>query len=180
MLRGQNKYPIHLTDEQRIKLHRLLRAGKASTQKLTHARILLKAEQGHRNADIAQMLEVSDSTVWRVRKRFVEHGLQAALEHKPPCKTRGRRLDGRAEAHLIALACGEPPAGRSRWTLELLADRLVQLQIVPQVCPETVRKTLKKKSAGAASQAAVVHSASTRRRVRLRDGGRAGCLRAPV
>jgi transposase len=114
-----------------------------------HARILLKADvssgrPASNDDEIAQGLEVGRATVERVRKEFVEEGLDAALERRKPRRQYGLTLDGDGEAHLIALACQKPPEGRSRWTLRLLADRMVQLEYVEQVCYQTVRRTLKK------------------------------------
>jgi transposase len=144
------KYKVTLTAEERQDLHDLIAAGKAAAQKLAHARILLKAdaaEGGPAGTDdrIAGAVEVSVATVERVRQRFVEQGLEAALVRKPQDRpSRERKLDGRAEAHLIALACSAPPGGRSEWTMQLLADKLVELEVVDSVSDETVRRTLKK------------------------------------
>jgi transposase len=144
------KYRVTLTADERHHLTTLIAAGKAAAQKLAHARILLKADQadggpGWTDDRIADAVEVSVATVERVRQRFVEDGLDAALARKPQDRpSRERKLDGRAEARLIALACSAPPDGRKRWTLKLLADRLVELEVVDAVCPETVRQTLQK------------------------------------
>ena len=94
--------------------------------------------------EIARSLQIASTTVERVRRRCVEEGIEAALGRREQQRRRPRKLDGAAEAHLIALACGEPPEGRARWTLRLLADRLVECEIVDDIHPETVRKTLKK------------------------------------
>jgi hypothetical protein len=141
-----SKYPITLTDDQRAELRRLLRRGTAPARKLMHARVLLKADAGLGDAAVAEALEIHPTTVWRVRRRFVAEGFASALEHKHPAQPKPPRLDGRAEAHLIALACSAPPPGRARWTLRLLAEALVELELVPGVSPETVRRTLKKTS----------------------------------
>jgi transposase len=144
------KYRVTLTTEERQQLHQLIAADKAAAQKLAHARILLKADAapgGPAWTDdrIAEAVEVNRTTVERVRQRFVEQGLDAALVRKPQDRpSRERKLDGAGEAHLIALACSEPPAGRSDWTLQLLADKLVELQIVDAISDETVRQVLKK------------------------------------
>lgn len=144
------KYKVTLTAEERKSLQDLVAAGKAASKKLLHARILLKADAAATgpawmDARIAEAFEVSTRTVERLRERFVEQGLEAALGRKKPERpNRQRVLDGRAEARLIALACSTPPQGRARWTLRLLADRLVELDIVPTVSTETVRQTLKK------------------------------------
>jgi transposase len=145
-----NRYKVTLTAEERQQLHDLIRAGKAAAKKLTHARILLKAdaaEGGPAWPDdrIAEALDVSTDTIGRVRRRFVEEGLEAALVRKKQDRpSRERTLDGRAEARLIALACSAPPPGRTAWTLRLLADRLVELEVVETVSHETVRRVLKK------------------------------------
>jgi hypothetical protein len=145
-----NKYKVTLTAEERQQLHDLLRAGKAAAKKLTHARILLKADAADGgpawpDGRIAEALEVSADTVGRVRQRFVEQGLEAALVRKKQDRpSRQRTFDGRAEARLIALACSAPPAGRKAWTLRLLADKLVELEVVDAVAHETVRRALKK------------------------------------
>ena len=147
-----NKYKVTLTAEECQQLHDLIRAGKAAAKKLTHARILLKADAAEGgpawpDERIAEALDVSTDTIGRVRQRFVEEGLEAALVRKKQERpSRERTLDGRAEARLIALACSAPPTGRKAWTLRLLADRLVELEIVETVSHETVRRVLKKTS----------------------------------
>jgi transposase len=144
------KYIVTLTDEERQSLHELLSAGKAAAQKLAHARILLKAEAAPDgpawpDEQIAEALEMGLSTIARVRQRFVEQGLDAALGRKPQDRpSRPRKLDGAAEARLIALACSPPPPGRADWTMRLLADRLVELEVIDAVSHETVRQVLKK------------------------------------
>jgi len=141
-----------LTAEERQQLSDLIAAGKAAAQKLAHARILLKADaapdgSGWADDRIAEAVEVSVATVERVRRRFVEHGLEAALVRKAQDRpSRLPKLDGRAEAHLIALACSKPPAGRAEWTMQLLADKLVELRLVDSISDETVRRTLQKTS----------------------------------
>ena len=144
------KYKVTLTVAERQQLSDLIGAGKAAAKKLTHARILLKADAAPGgpawdDQRIAEAVEVSTDTVARVRQRFVEQGLEAALTRKQQSRpSRQRKLDGRAEARLIALACSAPPQGRAEWTMQLLADQLVELQIVDSVCDETVRRVLKK------------------------------------
>ena len=144
------KYRVTLTAEERRDLQDLIAAGKASAQKLAHARILLKADASPggpawTDERIAEAVEVSRATVERVRQRFVEQGLEAALVRKPQDRpSRQPKLDGRAEAHLIALACSKPPDGRNGWTMQLLADKLVELEVVPAVSDETVRRAMKK------------------------------------
>ena len=145
----KKKYIVTLTGAERRMLPELLSRGQAAARKLMHARILLKADAGSDGPGwddeaIAQGLEVGRATVERVRKEFVEEGLEAALTRRRPRRQYPRTLDGDGEAHLVALACQKPPEGRSRWTLRLLADRLVQLEYVEQVSYQTVRRTLKK------------------------------------
>lgn len=146
------KYIVTLTDEEREHLGRLLCSGKSAARKLTHARILLKADANPaggpnwQDQQISRSLDVGTATVERVRKQFVEEGLEAALERRKPRREYERRLDGADEAHLIALTCGQAPEGRDRWTMQLLADRMVALGYVEQLSRETVRRTLKKTS----------------------------------
>ena len=144
------KYKVTLTPEERKSLQDMVAAGKGASKKLLHARILLKADASPKgpawiDARIAEAFEVSTRTIERLRERFVEQGLDAALGRKPQDRpSREAVLDGKAEARLIALACSAPPQGRARWTLRLLADRLVELEIVETISTETVRRTLKK------------------------------------
>jgi transposase len=147
----KKKYFVELSEQEREYVHKLISSGSAPARKSNRARILLKADVGkHAEAQalndrqIAQMLETSTATVQRARERFYEGGLQAALKRSKPDRLYRRSLEGRAEAHLIALACSEPPQGRNRWSLRLLADKAVELGIVDKVSHETVRKTLKK------------------------------------
>src|SRR2546425_2051766 len=139
------KHVVQLGDGDRRQLQSLVRKGRTSARTLTHARLLLKAADGLRDALIAAQMEVGCSTVYRVRRRFVQQGLHAALHRRTqPPRPEQRKLDGDAEAHLIAVACSPPPVGRAHWTLRLLADRMVQLQYADSVSHETVRTTLKK------------------------------------
>jgi transposase len=143
------KYRVTLTDEQRRELRRLIASGQAPARKLMHARILLKSDcnpgaPGWSAAKIGQALEVGAATVERVRQQFMREGLEAALVRRRSRRVYRRKLDGAGEAHLIALSCGGPPAGRERWTLRLLAERMVTLEHVAALSHETVRRTLKK------------------------------------
>jgi transposase len=145
----EKKYIVTLTDEERQRLQEMLSRGKAATRKLTHARILLKADAppggpGWNDEKIAEGLEAGRATIERVRKEFVEEGLDAALERRRPRRVYPRKLDGDGEAHLVTLACQKPPEGRSRWTLQLLADRMVELSYVEEISYQTVRRALKK------------------------------------
>lgn len=146
------KYVVRLIKEEREQIEKLVRRGRAHARSLLYGRILLKADADgpDRWTDerIADALEVSTATVARQRRRFVEDGLEVALMAKKPGRPRRRVLDGRAEAHLVALSCSEPPEGRGSWTLRLLADRMVDLGHVGGVSHETVRRTLKKTNSG--------------------------------
>jgi transposase len=143
----RKRHVVVLSEEERSRLHTLIGQGVAPARALTHARILLKANQGEAgpgwtDAAIAAALEVNPATVARVRQRYVAAGLDAAVYRKAPTREYRRRLDGQQEAHLVALTCSTPPEGRKRWTLRLLAERLVELQVVETVSHETVRQAL--------------------------------------
>lgn len=143
------KYIVRLTPDERDQLLQMIRGGKAAARAWLPARILRKADDGPEAAAwsdeaIREAREVHATTVARVRQRFVEQGLEAALRPKPTTRQYERKLDGTAEAHLIALACGPAPKGQARWTLRLLADRLIELEHVGSISYETVRRTLKK------------------------------------
>lgn len=143
-------YRVTLTADERAELEALIRKGTGAAQRLARARLLLKADQGSDgpawpDERIADALDVAVRTVGNVRQRFVGGGLAGALSRKPQCRpSKVRTLDGRAEARLIALACSEPPAGRAHWTLQLLADRLVELRVVETISADTVGRALKK------------------------------------
>ncbi len=140
------KYIVTLTDSERADLRKLISKGKGAARRLAHARILLKADQGLIDPQIAAEVEVGTATVERVRQRFVEEGLEASLDPRRPDQPRQHKIDGEVEAHLIALACSAPPEGRAHWSLRLLADKLVELEYLPSVSHETVRQTLKQTS----------------------------------
>ena len=147
----KTKDAVDLTAGERARLRTLVGRGAAPARMLTHARVLLKADQGEggaawADAAIAGALEVHPDTVARVRRAYVAGGLGAALERKAPDRTYPRVLDGAAEARLVARACGDPPDGRERWTLRLLADELGRLEVVGAVSHEAVRRTLKQTS----------------------------------
>ncbi len=144
---------VTLTPEERASLEAMVATGRAAARKLAHARVLLKADEaeggpGWSDAAIADALDVGAATVARVRQRFVEEGLDAALVPRPTSRVYARKLDGDNEARLVTLACSAPPAGRNRWTLALLADRLVALGHIEdgRLSYETVRRCLKKTS----------------------------------
>jgi transposase len=142
------KYVVELTSEERKQLTAMIQKGKTAGYKIRHAQILLRIDQGKQGSGwsdgkVAEAFGSHITTVERLRRRFVEEGLEAALErHNRQNYT--RKLDGDAEAHLIAIACSEPPEGRNEWTLRLLADKLVELKVVDSISHMTVSRTLKK------------------------------------
>lgn len=143
------KYKVTLTAEERQHLTKFVNKGKAAARKITRARILLLADESQvetawADARIADALGISSRTVERTRQRCVDMGIDAALNHKRPRRTRAKLLDGAAEARLVQLACTEAPDGRGRWTMQMLADQLIELEIVETISDETVRTTLKK------------------------------------
>jgi len=138
----KKKYLVTLSDDERTQLEQLLRSGKAATRKVTRARILLKASEGWQDSRIVEALSTGRATVERTRQRFVEENL-AALDERPRPGNKPK-LDAKAEARLIAEACSAAPEGRERWTLQLLADRVVQLQLTDSYSYEAVRRVLKK------------------------------------
>jgi transposase len=144
----EKKYIVRLTREEREGLTALVSKGRASARVISHARVLLKVDADGPNwtdAQTAEALEIQTNTVAKVRQRYVEEGLERALNRKRPEQpSRPRKLDGAGEARLIAVACGDPPEGRARWTLRLLTGRLIELAIVDGISHETIRQTLKK------------------------------------
>jgi len=142
-------YKVTLAKEEREELAALVGKGKGQVRRLRRARILLMADEfqengGWKDADIAKALGAHGRTVERTRQKCVEMGIEAALNHTRPKKTKGKVLDGEAEARLVQLACSEAPDGHERWSLQLLADKLIELDVVERVSKETVRTTLKK------------------------------------
>jgi len=145
----KKKYIVELTNEERSELQAMVKKGKAAAYKIKHAHILLNADQGSEGAgwkdgEIAKTFHCHITTVENVRRRQVEHGLNSAIERAKHKVYRPRKLDGRAEAQLVATACSEAPAGRNKWTLRLLADKMVELKIVDSISYGTVRNVLKK------------------------------------
>lgn len=144
------KYKVTLDQSERQMLEVIATRGRQSSQKMLNALILLKCDEGpfqtHRttNQAIADVLPISLRKIDRVKRRFVEHGLEMALDKRKADRQYTRKIDGDAEAHLIALSCGQPPSGHARWSLRLLADRMVELNYVEGVSYETVRRVLKK------------------------------------
>ena len=145
------KYHVRLTDDERAMLLATVSAGRASARLLTHARVLLKADEGEGgpawgDEQIAQAFDVSLSTIGRLRRQAVDEGVEAALQRRASSRVYERKIDGNLEAHLIAVACTPAPEGRERWTVRLLADKLVELGHVEDISRETVRQALKKTS----------------------------------
>ena len=136
-------YIVSLDEDERQHLHELTTKGQTKARRLKRAQILLLADQGKTDQHINDALSVSIPTIERIRKRFVLEGLEEALSERPR-KGKEPILDGKKEAHLVALACSEAPEGQAKWTMQLLADRLVELDIVETISRETVRRTLKK------------------------------------
>jgi transposase len=139
----KKEYIVELSDEERESLLNLTRKGKISARKLNRAHILLMADDQAIDADIASSLHVGPATVARIRKRFFEGGLDQALNERPRPGAE-RKLDAKQEAFLIATACSNPPNGRKRWTMQLLANKIVELKVVDELSDETVRRTLKR------------------------------------
>lgn len=145
----KQKYIVKLSQSDRERLEKMLASGREDVRTLTRARILLKSDASEGGAkwsyaQICEAFDVTEVTVSKVRKAYVEQGLEAAVMRKKSMREYVKRLDGKAEAHLVALACGTPPEGHNRWTLRLLQERLVALEVVESVSHETVRQTLKK------------------------------------
>jgi len=141
------KYIVRLTDEERQTLQQLVAGSRVARIKALRARMLLKADidgPGWSDGQIAAAFDIGASTIHQLREQLVEAGLDAALNRQPPTRTKPRKLDGAQEARLVAIACSQAPEGRASWTLHLLADKLVELEIVDAISLETVRKTLKK------------------------------------
>ena len=143
------KYIVDLSPSERKYLEEITKKGKTAAYKMNHARILLKAdinqqEGGWTDSKISEALNIGHATIERVRKRFVEEGIESALNRREQKKRRSRIIDGEKEAYLIAIACSETPVGKSHWTLQMLANKMVELKVVEKVSTETIRQTLKK------------------------------------
>ncbi len=166
------QFRVELTEEQRARLLLLTRQGRAAARTILRAHVLLAAHEDAFDDATATALHTSVNTVQRVRRRFAEQGLDRALYDRPrPGGT--PKLDAAGEARLIALACSKPPEGRAVWTLQLLADKLIELHVIDTISDESVRRTLGKKPAQALARRPLVHGHS-RRRLRLAHGRRAG------
>lgn len=151
MYRAVEKYVVRLTAEERAELEALIGPSRVSAEKQLRARLLLKADEGEfgpawLDQQLIEAFGVSRSKIMRLRRQFVREGFQAVLVRRTSRQPRRRKLDGEQEARLIAVTCSAPPAGRARWTLQLLADKLVELNVVDSISPDCVRKTLKKTS----------------------------------
>ncbi len=173
------KWIVRLEAEERERLRQRVRVGKAAAYKIRHANVLLAVDEsedgpGLPDARVAQTLRMGVRSIESLRRRFVEEGPEACLTRKKQVRPSIQRMfDGEKEAKLIAVACGPAPKDRARWTLELLADRVVELRIVETCSPATIQRVLKKKRAQTVEKEDVVHTAEPKRRVRLRDGKRA-------
>ncbi len=139
----RQKYPVRLDQEEGERLHRLIRGGKSRARVMTRARILLKSDEGWNALKVAEALDISVGTVYRIKRRFAEDRLAGALLERPRPRPR-RKLDDKGEAHLIALACSPAPEGHDHWTLRLLAGKVVEMGLVPSMSHEGIRKRLKK------------------------------------
>ena len=145
MPRKPTKYKVQLTDEQRSELLSIVSKGEHNARLIKRANILLLSDEGKTASQIVEALRISEQTVYNIRKRFVQEGLESAIHEKPRPGAK-RKFQAEQEAHPIALACSEPPDGRERWTIRLLANKVVELGILDEVGRETVRRTLKKTS----------------------------------
>jgi len=174
------RWIVRLEAEERRQLEHLVRVGQAAAYKIRHAHVLLAVDEseqgpGCKDEEVSRALGLTVRAIEMLRRRFVEEGLEACLVHKKRgMPAVNQKFDGEQEAKLIALACGPAPKGQARWTLELLADRVVELRIVESCSPSTIQRVLKKKRAEALAKEDVVHSAGAKRRVRVRDGKRSG------
>lgn len=151
-------YLVDLSDDERQQLRTLIHGGTARARMINRAQILLHAAEGKRDEEIAAALHTSASTVWRIRKRFTEDGLHAAL-HEVVRPGGARKLTGEQEAYVVALACSTPPDGRKEWTMQLLADKVVALDMAEAISDETIRRTLKR---GASNHGNTSNGASPR------------------
>lgn len=175
-----NRYKITLTKEERAQLTELTRSGKSTAAKFIHARALLLCDAGEwgerwKVADAAEALGITSRTLEHLKQRFVEEGLDAALARRPARQARAATFDGEFDARLTALACSQAPAGYRRWTVRLLADKLVELKIVDTVSTMSVQRSLKKRTASSPEQI-LENPARRRRGVCRRDGGGADGL----
>jgi transposase len=160
-------YRVKLTDEEKSELKKLTSQGKLSARKMKRAQILMAADNGQKDEEIVKILGVSLSTIHRTRQKYVEKGVEFAMKERPRPGGK-KKLDSKAEALLIATACSSPPAGRTQWTMELLAERMVELKVVESLSDETVRRTLKKTIKALVKRTMVL--SHRRSRFRVADG----------
>lgn len=173
------QFRVELSEAERAELVLLISRGRAPARTICRAHILLSAAEDRLDADVAAALHTSEATVLRVRRRFADAGPDTRLAralYDRPRPGAARKLDAKGEATLVALACSAPPAGRAVWSMQLLADRLVELHIIEAISDETVRRTLGEKPAQAVARRPLVHRAG-RGGLRRAHGGRAGSLR---
>ena len=174
----KKRYVVRLSTEERERLKGMVNRGREAAYRRRHAQVLLLADEGEHgesliDREVAERVGCTRRTVEQIRERCVCEGLQAALERKKRSRERTRVLDGEGEARLVSLACSEPPEGRARWTLQMLGDRLVELEVVESISKETVRQVLKKHHQTLA-EAYVVHSCAGECRIRVPDGSGVG------
>lgn len=178
------KYTVQLTEEERSQLQQIVSAGTAPARKIRRAQILLKSDSSPEGPNwscqaICAAFDVSATTVTNVRKAYCQGGLEAALNRRKPARQYPRRLDGEAEAHLIALACSQPPEGHARWTLRLLRHRFVEAGYVERVSHETIRQVLKKRTQALAEET-VLHPSQGQCRLCVPDGRGVGGISAAL
>jgi transposase len=174
----KKRYIVRLTADERERLESMVNRGREAAYRRRHAQVLLLADEGEQGSglidrEVAERVGCTRRTVEQIRERCVCEGLEAALERKKRSRERSRVLDGEGEARLVSLACSEPPEGRARWTLKMLGDQLVELEVVESISTEAVRQILKKHHQTVA-KAHVVHSRASERGVRVPDGSGAG------
>jgi transposase len=176
----KKRFIVRLSAEEREQLEGIVNRGREAAFRRRHAQVLLLVDEGEHgqgwiDREVAEQVGCTRRTVEQIRERCVREGLQAALERKKRTRERSRKLDGAGEARLVSLACSKPPAGHSRWTLRMLGDRLVELEVVDSISLEAVRQVLKKHHKTLA-KANVVHSRPSERGVRMPDGSGVGGL----
>lgn len=176
----KKRYVVKLTSDERTRLEGLIKFGREAAYRRRHAEVLLLVDEGEFgpkliDREVAERTGFARRTVEQIRERCVAEGLDAALERKKRSRERTRRLDGEAEAKLVSLACSDAPEGHARWTLHMLADELVELEVVESISHECVRQVLKKHYQTLA-EANVVHPGTGQRPLRVSNGGRTGCL----
>ncbi len=180
----KKRYVVKLTSDERVRLEGLINRGREAAYRRRHAEVLLLVDEGKYgpkqiDREVAERIGFARRTVEQIRERCVTEGLDSALERKKRSRERSRRLDGEAEAKLVSLACSGAPDGHARWTLGMLADQLVELDVVESISRECVRQVLKKHYQTLA-EANVVHPGTGKRPLRVPNGGGAGCLSTPI